>query len=308
MTPLVSIITPSYNQAAYLEETIRSVLSQEGVELEYLIVDGGSTDDSIEIIRRYEDSINWWVSEPDEGQASAINKGFQRAQGEYVAWLNSDDLLLPNSAHQAVQALEDNPADGLVYGDALTIDPNGKALKKLRFDNWGLGELLAFRIICQPAVFMRRSVLEKAGYLDPSYHYMLDHHLWIRMAMQAPIRHVSSIWAAARHHADAKNVANAPGFAEETTRIVAWMQTIPELEPHYRTNRRHILGGAYRLKARYLLDGNLAGASLKAYLRAVWYNPGFAIQHWHRMLYAVLSLMGGRGLANVYYRMRGRDL
>jgi glycosyltransferase involved in cell wall biosynthesis len=308
VTALVSIITPSYNQAAYLEDTIRSVLSQEGVELEYLIVDGGSTDDSIEIIRRYADSINWWVSEPDEGQAAAINKGFQRAQGEYVAWLNSDDLLLPNSAHQAVQALEDNPADGLVFGDALTIDPNGKALKKLRFDNWGLRELLAFRIICQPAVFMRRSVLEKAGYLDPSYHYMLDHHLWIRMATQAPIRHVSSTWAAARHHAEAKNVANAPGFAEETFRIVAWMQTTPELEPHYRANRRHILGGAYRLKARYLLDGNLAGASLKAYLRAVWYNPAFAMQHWHRMLYAILSLMGGRGLANVYYRMRGRDL
>lgn len=308
MTPLVSIITPSYNQAAYLEGTIRSVVSQEGVALEYLVIDGGSTDGSVDIIRRYAESIDWWVSEPDAGQAEAINKGFRRARGEYIAWLNSDDLLMPDAVRQAVQAFENNPAAGLVFGDARTIDPGGRPIKALRFGDWGLQEMLAFRIICQPAVFMRRSTLEKSGYLDPSYHYMLDHHLWIRMALQAPMQHIGSTWAAARHHADAKNVANAPGFAQETFRIVAWMQNSPTLSVHYQANRRRILGGAYRLRARYLLDGGLAGEALRAYLRAAWYNPPFAMQHWHRMLYAALSLLGGKQLANVYYRARGRNL
>jgi len=307
--PLVSIITPSYNQASFLEQTIRSVLAQEGVRIEFLIVDGGSTDGSLEIIQSYSQQLAWWVSEPDNGQAEAINKGLQRANGEYVAWLNSDDLYLPGAVSAAVALLESNPDLGMVFGDAITIDPQGRPLNRLSFGDWGLDELMGFRIICQPAVFMRRPLLEKIGYLDPSYHYLLDHQLWLRIARIAPIKHASAIWAAARQHPDAKNVAQAPGFGQEALRIRAWMETQPDLAARIARRKRAVDAGVHRLNARYLLDGGLPAPALRAYWRAVLAQPGFALKHWHRMLYAAISLLGGnnlawQNLARWYYRLR----
>jgi hypothetical protein len=303
--PLVSIITPSYNQAAYLEQTLRSVFDQDYEPLEYLVVDGSSTDGSVEIIQRYAERLAWWVSERDDGQAEAIDKGMRRARGEIVAWLNSDDLYLPGAVAQAAAALQADPALGMVFGDAVTIDPQGKTLNRLSFGDWGLAELLRFRIICQPAVFMRRIVLEQAGLLDPGYHFMLDHHLWLRMARRAPVRHVPAVWAAARHHPGAKNVAQAPGFARETLRLLEWMQAQPDLAARVQADRRRIEAGAYRLEARYLLDGDQPAAALRAYGRALVRDPAYALQHTHRMVYALLSLAGGQGLAGWYYRLRG---
>jgi Glycosyl transferase family 2 len=299
----ISIITPSYQQAAYLEYTLQSVLAQGIGPIEYLVVDGGSRDGSRDILQRYSDQLAWWVSEPDSGQAEAINKGLQRAQGEIVAWLNSDDLYLPGALAEAVAVLQAEPEVGMVFGDAITIDGGGHYLNTLAFGDWGLAELMSFRIICQPAVFMRRSVLEKVGPLDSSYHYMLDHQLWIRMASQAPIRHADSIWAAARHHPDAKNVAQSAGFGAETQRLLAWMQTAPGLAPLVEQNRRRVEGGAYRLTARYLLDGGQPRQALKAYGRSLRANPAFAMKHWHRMLYAALSLVGLQKLSSWYFRL-----
>jgi len=300
----VSIITPSYNQADYLEQTILSVLGQDYDSIEYLVVDGGSTDSSVEIIQRYSDRLAWWVSERDAGQADAINKGFMRARGDIVAWLNSDDLYLPGAVAQAVAAFQAYPEVGLVFGDAITIDPQGRRLNRLTFGDWGLDELVGFRIICQPAVFMRRSALERAGYLDPAYHYLLDHQLWLRIACLSPIHHVSQIWAEARQHPGAKNVAQPEGFSRETLRLLGWMEFQPDLAPRLAADRRRIEAGAYRLSARYLLDGGQPGPALRDYGRALRRSPRFALQHWHRMLYAVLSLAGGQGLAKVYYRIK----
>lgn len=301
---LVSIVTPSYNQSAFLEETILSVLEQENVDIEYIIIDGGSTDGSLDIIEKYAGRLAWWVSERDTGQAEAINKGLRRATGGYIAWLNSDDLYLPGAVAQAAAALGANPEVGFVFGDAVTIDTQGRKLNDLNFGDWGLEELMAFRIICQPAVFMRRSILEQAGYLDTTYHYMLDHHLWLRLARVAPIKHVHSTWAAARHHPWAKNVAQPAGFSRETLCLLEWMREQPDLAPLVASNRRRVEAGAYRLNARYLLDGGSPGPALRAYGNALVRSPGFALQHWHRMIYALLSLVGGKNLDQVYYRMR----
>jgi glycosyltransferase involved in cell wall biosynthesis len=128
--PRVSIITPSYNQASFLEETICSVLEQDYANLEYIIVDGGSKDGSVEIIRRYESQLAWWVSEPDQGQTDALNKGFGMASGDILAWLNSDDTYLPGAISGAVEYLMSHPEAGLVYGDANLVDENGTVISR----------------------------------------------------------------------------------------------------------------------------------------------------------------------------------
>jgi glycosyltransferase involved in cell wall biosynthesis len=305
---LVSIITPSFNQAAFLEHTIRSVLAQDYADIEYLIVDGGSTDGSVEIIERYAcshpDRLVWWVSERDAGQAEAINKGLRRARGEITAWLNSDDLYLPGAVSKAAAVLQANSALGMAFGDAITIDEQGRPLGELTFGDWGLAELMRFRIICQPAVFMRRRILEAAGFLDPSFHFMLDHHLWLRMARIAPVQHVPGWWAAARHHTEAKNIAQAAGFGEETMRVLDWMRSRAEFAGEVEKDRRRIEAGAHRLNARYLLDGGQPSRALHEYGRALRLDPGFALQHWHRMIYAALYLIGAKGLARWYFQLR----
>ncbi|MBU0510402.1 MAG: glycosyltransferase [Chloroflexi bacterium] len=306
--PQVSIITPSYNQAEYLEQTIRSVLGQGYPNLEYIIVDGGSMDGSVEIIRKYADRLAWWVSEPDNGQADAINKGLRRATGEIVAWLNSDDLYAPGAVAQAAAEMERHPNVGLVYGNAVTFDQDGRPLNDLEFADWGLEGLVAFKIICQPAVFMRREVLEQAGYLNETYHFLLDHELWLRIATIAEIQHVHRVWAFARHHAAAKNVAQAAGFGAEAYRILDWMGTQPELAALVARNRRRVWSAAHRFNARYLLDGGQAWPALKAYLRALGTHPQTALTEWHRILFAALSIVGAGWLGDVYYRTQQSKL
>jgi hypothetical protein len=311
VSTLVSIVTPSYNQAAFLEAAMLSVLNQpssfraghseaqdEPFWLEYMVVDGGSTDGSLEIIQKHAHQLAWWVSERDSGQAEAINKGLLRAQGEIVAWLNSDDLYLPGAIQKAVNALHADPSLGLVYGNALTINPAGQALNDLVFGDWGINDLLRFRIICQPAVFMRREVLERAcgsDLLQTNLHFMLDHHLWLRIGRLAPIRHLDCFLAAARHHPSAKNVSQAPGFGRESLQLLEWLLNDPGFALLIRGQERQIKGGAYRLNARYLLDGGQPGSALRSYLRALATSPGYALRHWHRILYAFASLIGFKG-------------
>ena len=301
---LVSINTQSFNQAAFLEQTIQSVLNQNYSQIEYIIVDGGSTDGSVDIIKKYQDHLTWWVSGPDEGQADAINKGLNHARGQIVGWLNSDDYYLPGAIKDAVSILTHQPDLGMVFGDAITIDQEGKTLNKLVFGDWGLKELMAFRIICQPAVFMRDNFLKHAGGLDETYHYLLDHKLWIRIAQQAPILHAPRFWAAARHHLGAKNVLQAGEFGQEVLRIYEWMNDDPDLSPLVEQNRNNIKAGAYRLNGRYLLDGGMPRPALESYWVALRANPKFTLGHWHRMIFAVLSLIGGGWLSKYYYRLK----
>ncbi len=289
-TPLVSIVTPSYNQADFLEETIRSVLAQDYPDLEYWVIDGGSTDGSVEIIRKYASQLSGWVSEKDHGQADAINKGFGRATGEVVAWLNSDDLYRPGAIQRAASIFQEDPEVGMVYSDVDSIDADGKVFNRMRYAQWGIRDLMAFNILGQPGVFFRRSVLESSGYLDLSYQYLLDHHLWLRMALNAPLKYLpGEVWAAARIHAGAKNVADAAGFGKEAYRLVEWMQNDERFTPYLEGYLNQVRAGAHRLNAFYMLNGGKPGAALKAYWRGFWQYPPAVLKDWRRIGFALLS-------------------
>ncbi len=300
----VSIVTPSYNQAHYLEQTIRSVLDSSVPPFEYFIMDGGSTDSSPEIIKKYAHRLTGWVSEKDKGQADAINKGLRLAQGDIVAWINSDDFYMPGAIARAMQIFEQHPEAGLVYGNVVSVDADGKAFNLQKFKSFTLLDLMAFRIISQPAVFMRRSVLEKAGLLHPDFHYLLDHHLWLRMAQLAPIIFIPETLAAARYHAEAKNLAQAVNFGRDAFRIVDWMKTDPQLSSLYKKNTAQILGGANRLNAFYLLDSGDYKQALAAYARAFYYNPIIVFREFHRVLFALAAPLGISKLRDWYVLLR----
>jgi len=301
---LVSIITPSYNQASFLEQTIQSVLTQNYTHLEYLIVDGGSTDGSLEIIQRYADRLSWWVSEPDSGQAEAINKGLAHARGEIVAWLNSDDIYLPGAVTSITAGFQANPQAVMVYGNMLAINESSRIMNMLRFKQLSLEELLAFNIIGQPTVFMRRAAFEQAGGLDTSFHYLLDHHLWLRLACLGEIRYIDALWAAARYHRGAKNLAHATEFGREAFRILAWAKDQPDLAPILARTERRARASAHRVDARYLLDSGQSWAALQAWGRAFALHPPAALARLNLFTSAMLDLCGLGRLRSVYLHWR----
>jgi glycosyltransferase involved in cell wall biosynthesis len=289
---LVSIITPSYNQSAYLEQTIRSVLDQDHPQIEYMVIDGASTDGSLEIIKKYADKLAWWISEKDHGQADAINKGFARASGEIIAWLNSDDYYLPGAVSAAVKVLEENPDAVLVYGDMLAVDEHGRTFNTLHYKPLTLEDLLCFQIIGQPAVFMRRSALQKTNGLDPDFHFLLDHLLWIELARHGKILFAEQTWAAARYHAEAKNRARAAEFGREAFRILEVIAQDKTLAPLLEKINRRARASAHRVDSRYLLDGGQPANALLAWAKALLLHPPTALARLNILASSLLNLLG----------------
>lgn len=205
--PLVSIITPSFNQGCFLEETICSVLAQDYPNIEYIIIDGASTDGSVEIIRKHEDHLACWTSERDNGQTSAVIKGFNRASGSIFAWLNSDDLLAPSAVRIAVDLLRRLPDVGVVYGDRLHIDAKGNVIGVNRMPAFYPAMLRRNITLPQETVFFRRAVYEQVGGLDETLRFSLDFDLWVRLAAVTNFRHVPAFLGSFREHATSKSVA-----------------------------------------------------------------------------------------------------
>jgi GT2 family glycosyltransferase len=304
--PLVSIVIPSYNQAAFLERTIKSAIEQDYPYLEHIVVDGASTDDSIEIIKKYGNQLAWWVSEKDNGQGDAINKGMAHAKGEIVAWLNSDDCYLPAAISSAVEAFQANPDAVMVYGDMLAIDENDLVTNTFRYPQLTLEDLLCFQIIGQPAVFMRRETFEQVNGLDPNFHCLLDHHLWIRIAAQGKIVHVPQIWSAARYHTQAKNFAQAPQFGREAFQILDWASSDENFARVLARVARRALASAYRVNARYFLDDGQAARSLAAWARAFVIHPPTVLARMNLLVSALLMLVGLQKLREWFLKRRKR--
>jgi glycosyltransferase involved in cell wall biosynthesis len=214
--PKVSVVTATYNQGPYIEQTILSVLGQNYPNIEYIIIDGGSTDQTVETIRKYEDRIAYWVSEPDRGAADALAKGFKRATGEIVAYLNSDDVYMPGAFFRVAGEFERTSAD-LVYGNLYWIDPGGVILGERRQAScFGTGYLYGGADIMQPAAFWTRRAHEEAGGIDPAYSFHFDLDLFYRMVLQgARFHHVREFITLFRIHPESKSSTLADVYRRE---------------------------------------------------------------------------------------------
>jgi len=213
--PKISIITPSYNQGAYIENTILSVLEQDYPNLEYFVIDGGSTDNSADIIRKYASRLTYWVSEKDEGQSDAINKGLEHATGDIIGWLCSDDLYLPGTLHKVASVFENKPDAVMIHGASVLFgDGNREVVKAAeKEDLW----LRYFSVIPfpQPSSFFRKKLIDEQGPLNKSLHFAMDYDLLVRAALHYNITAVDELWSKYRLHTESKTTGKLEKFAEE---------------------------------------------------------------------------------------------
>jgi glycosyltransferase involved in cell wall biosynthesis len=205
-TPLVTVVTPSYNQGRFLRRTIESVLNQTYPHIAYIVMDGASTDDSVEILNSYGDRFTW-ISERDQGQADAINKGFERGDGEILAYLNSDDVLAPDAVQKVVDFFTDHPEVDLVYGRANYIDEDDRVTGMYNTDEYSFQRLVIDNCICQPATFWRRRIADLVGPFDTGLHMAIDYDYWLRVAtMGGRIAHIHEVLASSRLYAETKTL------------------------------------------------------------------------------------------------------
>lgn len=203
--PKISLITPSYNQGQYLEDTLKSVLDQNYPNLEYIVIDGGSQDHSVDIIEKYSSQLTYWISEPDQGQTDALQKGFSKATGDILGWLCSDDILQPNTLSEVAQFFGENPDAQIVYGDSLWIDPKGNLIRPRKEHSFSRYILLySHNFISQPSTFWTRQVYEQVGGLDSKFDVAMDADLWLRFSEVTELHHVQKLWSCMRIYPEQK--------------------------------------------------------------------------------------------------------
>lgn len=254
MLPNISIVTPSYNQARFLEETIQSILSQNYPHIEHFIIDGGSTDDTLDILQQYNHVLDW-VSEPDEGQAQAINKGLKKSTGDIVAWLNSDDIYLPHALPTVANFFNDHLDIDVVYGDYHLIDSHSQILLYKREISFDYNILLyGLDYISQPTAFFRRRIFDKIGYLDESLHFGLDWEYWLRIASHGgKFAHIPHYLAATRWHSQAKTLDAPPQmYAEHQAIRDRYWDKLRFQSPRWQRLYQTWLNKRYRLKRQVL--------------------------------------------------------
>ena len=213
--PKISVVTPSYNQGQYIEETIQSIINQNYSNLEYIIIDGGSTDNSVEVIKKYEKHLTYWVSEKDSGQSEAINKGFKRSTGEILCWLNSDDVLLPGALNEVANLFERQSELDFLNGNLVLIDSNSNILTAyfiFKPRKWYATHGIFY--VCQPAMFWRRRICDSIGFLKEDFHALMDMEFLIRIfENNCNIGYSEKIFAGFRIHSASKSSARASNVA-----------------------------------------------------------------------------------------------
>ncbi len=278
--PRVTIVTPSFNQGMFLEETIRSVLLQGYPNLEYIVIDGGSTDESVEIIRKYEPWLEHWESERDRGQSHAINKGFARATGEIVAWINSDDVYYPGAIFTAVEAFKHEPNAGFVHSDCSIIDTKSRVSGSIEHTPRTLPMMIGDgNCIAQPTAFMRRSALRQVGPMREDLHMVMDYELWIRLLRVSPSHYMpGKRLAAFRMYPESKTVGSAHRTPPEILKVFDGLFSDPSLEPCLRSVRRQAYGRVYFHRAVHDVAADRAFPDgLLSYTRSLVLHPRLAL-------------------------------
>lgn len=274
--PTISIVTPSFQQGQFLERTINSVLSQKGpFFLDYQVIDGGSTDQTVSILKSFESELSKagsrvhqdgltflsdfphpefngcrgisfrWISEKDRGQSHAINKGWEKAIGSIVAFLNSDDVYLPNALEYVLQTFSKNPDAMVVYGGGLHISTEDKLIELYPSESFNYDRLKTFCIICQPTTFIRREVLDQFGFIDENLRYCMDYEYWLRIGRHVKFHFTPRLLACTRLYQDTKTLRNPSVVAEEIVRMQTrllgrasdhWINCLSEIEARHKTS------------------------------------------------------------------------
>jgi len=250
--PLVTIVTPSYNQGQFLERTIVSILSQDYPNIEYIVMDGGSTDNSVEIIHKYESKLAYWVSEKDKGQSDAINKGWRRANGKYCAYLNSDDELCLGAVSKIVKTFLENPDAGMVYGDYTFVDEENCVIEEGRGKQSSFRKLLVdgqMPSIAQPSSFYLTSLVKQVGYIDESLHLSMDYDLLLKLAQRSRIVYMPGQVSLFRLHGNAKSSTLMEKHWRETLRVKAkykWIFMTKAVFHYFRFRIFHLLPRSFQ--------------------------------------------------------------
>lgn len=272
--PKITIVTPSYNQGEFIRETIESILNQNYPNLEYFIFDGGSSDESVDIIREYEDRITFWVSEPDKGQTDAINKGFRLATGDLCAWVNSDDILLPNCLSEIAKCYTQEAEPEIIHANCVYIDNLSNIAKAVRvpkqtlfFANRGVWS------IPQPAAFYKTEAIKQVNYLNPEYHLSMDLDLWMKLvARKIKISHIPKYLGGFRWHESSKSTKSIElkkNKSDENPECLMILdRALPQVDQSQRRKWRLVL------KIYQVLNLN--------YLRASYDTLGYKNNHWRK--------------------------
>lgn len=228
MTYDISVITPSYNQGQFIEQTIKSVLTQCISNLQYLIIDGKSSDNTVSVLNKYNEKIEW-LSEKDSGQANALNKGFKLATGEIIGWLNSDDIYFPGTLSAVLDFFRNNPDVDILYGDADHIDENNQSISRYPTEKWNIKRFMDHCFLSQPAVFFRRKLFDEFGFLDENLQFCMDYEFWLRLATGgARFYHYPKLLSATRLHSQAKTITDSiKAHKEQINMIKRYQHCIP---------------------------------------------------------------------------------
>lgn len=301
--PKVSVITPAYNQGIFLRDTIESVLSQDYPNIELLVLNDGSTDNTEEILKEYTGRIRW-ETQKNMGQTATINKGWRNTSGEIITWLNSDDTYLPGAVKAGVEYLLAHPETGIVFADSVFTEADGTHLERTRplppFDYTRFVSSCE-NPISQPSSFIRRSVMEKAGELDPSYYYFMDWDFWLRAGLYCKIDYIPELWSTYRLHAESKTVAQSKKAAPELRYMYEKYFSRKDLPEQIKRNRKKAMMNMYFTSGGYFLQGGDKSSASKMAGKALAVNPAavFSFRAMHKFLYCSF---GGSAL---YKGLRG---
>jgi glycosyltransferase involved in cell wall biosynthesis len=296
--PKVTIVTPSFNQGDYLEETIRSVLLQDYPNIEYYVMDGGSTDKSAMILQKYAPWLAGWTIEKDKGQADAINKGWQRSSGEFLGWLNSDDVLTPQAITRLVHSFQDHPDVDFIYGDLEYMDAESQFLRCVTAQDFDLNQIIREAgFITQPGSLVRRRLVNQIGYLDPALHFLMDLDFWLRGGLIGKFEYLREPVARFRFHSNSKSSKQTNLAANEIMLVYQKFFSNPNLPPSFLSIEKQAWGSAHLYAARSWYFMNQLGKAYQDVWKAFKIDPINLIKKpWLGFLgkLLALTLVGGR--------------